>query len=93
MSGRRCSSSNVSGHLLIKLCGLLQGCPGILRELSRLCSNPANAFPLGVVNVPEIIQSTGLPNLCGTHARFILSNILNHKITANAIYKAATIDI
>lgn len=72
MSGSRWSSTNVSGHSLIVLRGLLQGCPGILRELSRLCSSPANAFPLGVVNVPEIIQRAGLPNLRSTRTKFLL---------------------
>ena len=48
---------------LVEVRGFLQSGAGLLGELSGLRSDPADAFPLGVVNVPEIIQSPGLPDL------------------------------
>ncbi len=57
---------------LIVLCSFPQGYPGLLRELPRLRSCPADALALGVVNVPEIIQRSSLPNL--QHAQQIHRN-------------------
>lgn len=48
---------------LVILCGFVQSDLGLLRDFSWLCSSPADAFPLGMVNVAKIIQRSGLPNL------------------------------
>lgn len=52
-----------SGLLLIVMRGFPQGRPGLLRELPWLRSAPADALAFGVVNIPKIIQRSGLPNL------------------------------
>lgn len=59
---------------LIVLCSFPQGYPGLLWELSWLGSSPADAFALGVVNVPEIIQRSSLPNLQHAHQIFTDGN-------------------
>lgn len=40
---------------LIVLCSFPQGYPGLLWELSWICSTPTDALAFGVVNVPKII--------------------------------------
>ena len=67
----RCVVVNSDTNSLIVLCSFPQGYPGLLRELSWLSSTPADALALGVVNIAEIIQRSGLPNLQhSTHSRF-----------------------
>lgn len=48
---------------LVVLGSFPQSSPGLLWELSWLCSTPADALPFGVVDVPKIIQRSSLPNL------------------------------
>ena len=55
---------------LVVLCSFPQGYPGLLWELSWLCSSPADTLALGVVNIPEIIQRPSLPNLQHAHQIF-----------------------
>lgn len=57
---------------LIVLRSFPQGYPGLLWKLSWVSSSPADALALGVVNVPEIIQRSGLPNL--QHAQQIFTD-------------------
>ena len=59
---------------LIVLCSFAQGYPGLLWEVSWLGSSPADALALGVVDVPEIIQRSGLPNLQRAHQIFTGGN-------------------
>lgn len=48
---------------LIVLCSFPQGYPGLLWELSWICSTPTDALAFGVVNVPKIIKRSSLANL------------------------------
>lgn len=63
---------------LVVLCSLLQSYPGLLWKHSWICSSPADALPLGVVNVPEIIQCSSLPNLQHAQQSFTDGNHCDH---------------
>lgn len=63
---------NSDANLLVVLRSFPQGYPCLLWKLSWLCSTPADALALGVVNVSEIIQRSSLPNL--QHAQQIFTD-------------------
>lgn len=55
-----------SSHLLIVLSCLPQRRHDLLLETAGLCSAPADALALGVVNVPKVVQRSSLAHLTHT---------------------------
>lgn len=53
----------MSSHLLIVVSCLPQCHHDLLLEAARLCSSPADALALGVVNVPKVVQRSSLAHL------------------------------
>jgi len=51
------------GHSLVVFSGFSKCRHDLLREVSRFCSAPADAFSLGVVHISKIIKCSGLPHL------------------------------
>lgn len=67
---------NSNTNLLIVMCCFPEGNSSLLWKISWLCSTPADALTLGVVNVSKIIQRSSLPNL--QHAHHIFTD-RNHR--------------